>query len=207
MHLIDIIQKYGIEYLGRFYSTYRGVVIDNSSNDPGVLKISLPEILTGVTVWARSKAEIGGPGVGAKYLIPPLGSIVLVEFEYGNPMKPLWSYSGFMVGEVPDELKDNDSMGVVTPSGNKIYLHDKDGLLNITIKGNEGKSDITIDIDKNKDQVIVNGGKNGGVLNKDSFDNFVQAVLQDLLVAQSGTNVSNWLAKDRPKLEDNRFLH
>lgn len=207
MNLIDIIQKYGLEYVGRFYSTYRGVVIDNTGNDPGVLRVTIPSVQTGVTVWARSKAQMGGPGIGAKYLIPDIGSVVNIEFEFGDPMRPLWSYSSFMVDEIPDELKSNSSLGIVTPNGNKIYLHDKDGELHIEIKGSEGKDDLTIEINKDKDQVIINGGTNGSLMNVDAFDKFVEAVLKDLLVAKSGTNVSNWLAKDRPKLEDKRFTH
>lgn len=205
--LIDIIQRFGIEHLGRYYSIYRGVVVNNSSNDPGVLKVTIPSIHTGITVWARSKAQIGGPGIGVKYIIPEVGSIVNVEFERGDPMKPLWSYMGFLVGDIPDELKANDSFGIITPMGNQIYVHDKAGELHLKIKGNEGNKDLTIDILKDKGQIVINGGEKGGVLNIEQFNSLIEALMKDLTIAQSGTNLSEWSAKEWPKIEDKRFLH
>ena len=39
-NLVEIIQRYGIEYVGRFYSIYRGVVTNNK-DDTGMNRLSL----------------------------------------------------------------------------------------------------------------------------------------------------------------------
>ena len=65
MTLYEIIQQRGIEAIGRFYSTYRGIVI--TSNDPdsqNKVCVHLPSILRGVEVWAYPKHQQGGPGSG-----------------------------------------------------------------------------------------------------------------------------------------------
>lgn len=82
MTLYEIIQQRGIEAIGRFYSTYRGIVI--TPNDPdsqNKVCVHLPSILRGVEVWAYPKHQQGGPGSGFKWLSPREGSIVYVEFE------------------------------------------------------------------------------------------------------------------------------
>lgn len=82
MTLYELIQQRGIEAIGRFYSTYRGIVI--TSDDPdsqNKVCVHLPSILRGVEVWAYPKHQQGGPGSGFKWLSPREGSIVYVEFE------------------------------------------------------------------------------------------------------------------------------
>lgn len=55
--------------------------------------------------------------------------------------------------------------------------------------------------------VEINGGKNRGVLNIAQFESFIQAVAKDLLAAMSGSQVSSWMAKEMPKMEDKNFTH
>ena len=78
----ELIQKYGIEYIGRFYSIYRGVVLDNQDSDNiGKLLIIIPSIHDGVKVWARPYNNPGSINSGVKWLIPRVGDIVWVQFE------------------------------------------------------------------------------------------------------------------------------
>lgn len=132
MTITEIIQTYGIEYLGRFYSTYRAIVMDNVDSD-GINKlyVQIPNIHDGVETWALPKNQDGGPNHGFKGLTPKVGQIIYVEFEYGDPMKALWSYHGWAVGEKPDELT-NDTLGIVTPGGTKIIINEVNGTLSIT---------------------------------------------------------------------------
>lgn len=150
MKLIEAIQKYGLEYLGRFYSVYRGIVEDPDCNDGthdgmGYLKVYLPTIHDGMRVWARPKALIGGLISGAKYLIPKRGDTVFVEFEGGDPYKALWSYHNWNIGEVPDELKSREVAGIVTPKGHSIVLDEENDTLDIKLV--EGSS---VHIEKEK---------------------------------------------------------
>lgn len=209
MNILEMIQKYGVEFVGRFYSSYKAIVVKN--DDPeniGRIYVWIPSIHNGIKVWARPKSMPGSINSGIKWVLPRTGEIVRVEFESGDPLKPLWSYHGWAIGEVPEELRDNDSVGLVTPNGNKIYLQDKDGILNITTNS---KININIkdgtSISMDSDVVSVNEGKNFGVINIEKFKSFVEAVLKDLLVVPSGQNVSKWMAEDLPDLEDKKFTH
>lgn len=136
----SIIQDRGLEALGRFYSSYRGVVIDDKDPDNlGRLKVLVPEISLDRPDWAFPKGIHGGIDNGFKYLTPKIGSIVWVEFKNGDLLYPIWSYHGWAKGEMPDDLKDNDTFGIVTPGNNKILVNDKDGILYISISDDKGK--------------------------------------------------------------------
>ena len=73
---------------------YRGTVIQNV--DPmfrGRLQCIVPDVLGPVpSSWAEPCVPLAGPtgppmGV---YLVPPIGAGVWVEFEQGDPSKPIW---------------------------------------------------------------------------------------------------------------------
>lgn len=71
-----------------FYGKYRGKV--NNNDDPkklGRLQVSVPSILE--NGWAMPCVPYAGPGVGL-LLLPPNDANVWVEFEGGNPDKPIW---------------------------------------------------------------------------------------------------------------------
>lgn len=163
MNLYELIQQRGIEAIGRFYSTYRGIVITNYDPDSqNKVCVYLPSILRGVEVWAYPKHQQGGPGSGFKWLSPREGSIVYVEFENGDPRHPLWSYHGWAVGEMPPELNKPNVLGFITPKGNKIILDESDsGVLtaiihqDIIIKSLDGN----INVDANS--IIMQGGEVG----------------------------------------------
>jgi hypothetical protein len=77
-----------------FYGKYRGTVINNV--DPlmrGRLMLEVPDV-TGLvpSSWAEPCVPLAGPtgppmGV---YMVPPIGAGVWVEFERGDPSKPIW---------------------------------------------------------------------------------------------------------------------
>lgn len=209
MTIGEIIQRYGIEYIGRYYASYRGIVIDNKDPESrGRLLVSVPSVQDGIKVWAYPMDMPGGLKYGIKWITPRISEIVWVHFEMGNPMRPLWSYHGWATDEVPDELKDNDTVGLVTPNGNKIYLKEVDGEL--FIKVNQKVSIEVIDgssITLDKEKVVVNGGSNKGVVNVDSLRELVKALQKDLLVAQSGSNIAKWMATGMEEIEDKTFEH
>jgi hypothetical protein len=78
----------------KFWGKYRGTVINNI--DPelrGRLQVMVPDV-TGVlpSTYAEACTPLAGPtgppmGV---YLVPPIGAGVWVEFEHGDPNRPIW---------------------------------------------------------------------------------------------------------------------
>ena len=113
INIKELLMERGIESLGRFYSIYRGMVMDNEDpNHMNSLQVAIPEIQGGIIVWALPFGQHGGLKTGFKYLAPEIGDTVYIMFEYGNPSKPLWTYHGFGLEQIPEELDDPNKMGI-----------------------------------------------------------------------------------------------
>lgn len=78
-----------------YYGKYKGTVINNV--DPllrGRLLLEVPDVTSlAPTSWAEPCVPLAGPtgppmGV---YMVPPIGAGVWVEFERGDPSKPIWT--------------------------------------------------------------------------------------------------------------------
>jgi uncharacterized protein involved in type VI secretion and phage assembly len=97
----------------RFYGKYRGIVTD--VDDPeslGRIRAQVPEVLGDVvSPWALPCAPYAGDGVGS-YTIPPVGAGVWIEFEAGDPSRPIWT--GCWWGD--DQLPQNEQGTSATPS-------------------------------------------------------------------------------------------
>lgn len=76
----------------RFYGKYRGTVLTNV--DPlrqGRLQLDCPGVKALLPVtWALPCLPFTGTGMGAYVVPPPVGTGVWIEFEGGNPDKPVW---------------------------------------------------------------------------------------------------------------------
>lgn len=87
----------------RFYGKYRGKV--ESNLDPfgqGRLQVRVPGVLGETTLaWAMPCSPYAGPGVGL-FMIPPTDANVWVEFEAGDPNRPIWSGGFWTVGDAPE---------------------------------------------------------------------------------------------------------
>jgi hypothetical protein len=86
----------------KFYGKYRGVVLQNV--DPmfrGRIQVQVPGIVMPPSTWAEPCVPVAGIQAGI-YAVPPLGSGVWVEFEQGDPDRPIW-VGGFWgsLAEVP----------------------------------------------------------------------------------------------------------
>lgn len=86
----------------RFYGKYRGIVRDNA--DPrglGRLRLEVPEVLDGtLSPWAAPCAPYAGDGSG-QFTVPEEGAGVWVEFEAGDPARPIWTGCWWGEGQVP----------------------------------------------------------------------------------------------------------
>lgn len=98
MHGVDTLERQA----DRFFGKYRGLVVNNQ--DPlqtGRLQALVPGVL-GETPsgWALPCAPYGGTQCGL-FAIPPVGAGVWIEFEAGEPSRPIWTGTWWAAGEVP----------------------------------------------------------------------------------------------------------
>jgi len=89
----------------RFYGKYRGTVVQNI--DPelrGRIQCLVPAVLGPVpSSWCEACVPLAGP-TGAQmgtYFVPPIGAGVWVEFEQGDPARPIFAGCRFATGDVP----------------------------------------------------------------------------------------------------------
>lgn len=126
--LMDLVRKFGFEYFGVFYGNYRGVVVDN--RDPqklGRVKLKVPQIASDnkVEYWAWPKGQPAGADFG-DFVIPPKGSPVWVEFENGDPRRPIYSggHWGKSYGATPEESRMAEPKNRVRKSEKWIFEMD-----------------------------------------------------------------------------------
>lgn len=192
---LDLLQSRGTEAIGRYYGTYRAIVLNNEDGiNQGKVLVQIPFIQSGIQVWAYPKSIGGGLGYGFKYLMPPKGEFVWVEFEYGDPARPVWSYHPWALGEMPDELKSPNVIGLVTPRGHYVTLNeaaeeDEDILTfqlenGLSVKAGLEKLSVQIPdgstIEVTKDKIILNGGENKGLINISDLVDKLNTLEEDL---------------------------
>ena len=138
----------------RHYGKYRGIVTDNA--DPsaiGRIKAQVPDVFgdTAATPWATPCAPYAGPGVGL-HTIPPVGAGVWIEFEAGDPSRPIWSGGWWGTSDVPADqngtaakppLKilrsEKGLMVALDDDANTLTLSDANGSNLLTISINDGR--------------------------------------------------------------------
>lgn len=85
----------------RFYGKYRGVV--TATIDPlrmGRVQVTVPAVAGTEASWAMPCVPFGALGGGASPLPPP-GAPIWVEFEGGDPDRPIWTGTFWREGEGP----------------------------------------------------------------------------------------------------------
>jgi uncharacterized protein involved in type VI secretion and phage assembly len=75
----------------KFYGVYRGTVVNNI--DPlqiGRIMATVPDVGGAIpTTWAMPCVPIAGKQMGT-FMVPQIGSGVFVQFEEGDPDRPVW---------------------------------------------------------------------------------------------------------------------
>lgn len=180
----------GIESLGRFYSVYKGIVVDNNDTElhQNRLKVCVPGVQGGIITWAYPKGQHGSIDSGFKFLNPKIGDLVWVTFEKGDPAFPVWEYYGWGIGQIPYPLDGPNKMGIVTPNGNIIVIDDDSGELTLNINGTTSlhvTKEILISSDSDimitsGDTVILNNGENGGIINIRQLTQKLNQTIQEL---------------------------
>lgn len=126
---------YGLESIGKYYSSYRGYVVDNEDPDGlGKLQIKIPSITNNKIhpSWAYPKTQWGGNDYGMQ-LLPAKGELVWVEFEHGDNRFPIWNFAHRTEGEKPEEFVSSKIYGFKSPKGQTIIIDDRDDVEKIII--------------------------------------------------------------------------
>ena len=76
----------------RYYGKYRGIVDNNEDPEKmGRIKVRVPDVFHDqVTSWALPCSPYSGNGSG-QFTVPAIGAGVWIEFEAGDPAKPIWT--------------------------------------------------------------------------------------------------------------------
>jgi hypothetical protein len=124
--LFEKLMHIGLEFFGRYYSTYRAYVV--SVDDPlnmDRIYIYCPTVhgSTIVSILAYPKSNWGGKNYGVT-LLPEVGDVVFVEFDHGDPSYPIWQHGGYGKDEKPEEFLKKGLYGFKTPKGNTIIIED-----------------------------------------------------------------------------------
>lgn len=137
----------------RFYGKYRGIVSDNE--DPatlGRIRAFVPEVLAEIeSPWALPCAPYAGPNQGL-FVIPPVEAGVWIEFEAGDPSRPIWSGTWWADGEAPKSADGADAIPkrriLRSESGLVVALDDEAKTLTLSDDG--AKNFLVIDVQAGK---------------------------------------------------------
>jgi hypothetical protein len=131
---------YGLESLGKYYSSYRGYVVDNEDEEGlGRIQIKIPTITQNKVhpTWAYPKTQWGGNDYGMQ-LLPLKGEMVWVEFEHGDTRFPIWNFAHRAKQEKPEEFSSSKIYGFKSPKGQVIIIDDNEEKIFINHGNNEG---------------------------------------------------------------------
>jgi hypothetical protein len=142
----------------RFWGKYRGIVQD--VDDPeglARLRAYVPEVLdTEVSPWALPCAPYTGADQGL-HAVPPVGAGVWIEFEAGDPARPIWV--GGWWGR--DEAPKNEQGSAPKPpqktlkSASGLMLALDDDAHTATLSDAQGNNLVTLQVDQGQVKVLA----------------------------------------------------
>jgi uncharacterized protein involved in type VI secretion and phage assembly len=156
----------------RYFGKYRGKVEQNVDLDQkGRIQVSVPAVLGANRMnWAMPCVPYAGPDVGF-LMIPPRGAHVWVEFENGDPRRPIWSGCFWDENENSPATDPTDFTKIIKTDTATIMIDDTPGLGGITIETSDGLkltfdatgieltngSNLKVTLDTVQNKVSING--------------------------------------------------
>ncbi|WP_205833095.1 phage baseplate assembly protein V [Azohydromonas caseinilytica] len=142
----------------RFWGKYRGIVQD--VDDPeglARLRAYVPEVLdTEVSPWALPCVPYAGPDQGL-HAVPPVGAGVWIEFEAGDPARPVWVGAWWSRDEPPA----NEQGSAPRPphktlkSASGLMLALDDDAHTATLSDARGNNLVTLQVDQGQVKVVA----------------------------------------------------
>lgn len=176
------------------YGKYRGFVTNNK--DPqksGRVKLRIPSVLGDQeSDWALPCLPFGGLADQGFFVIPQLDAQVWVEFEEGDPQRPIWTGTFWQQeSDVPTEaaLDEPTTRLLKTPTGHLLQFDDEDGQEKIRL---HHKSESEISFDEKGSIAIKDSGGAVMTLNADSNEiTIADANGNTLQMTSSGTKIED----------------
>ena len=121
----------------QFFGKYRAIVTKN--NDPekmGRIKVRCPKVLGEYESAWCTPCVPSAVNDGGLFYVPNNGEVVWVEFEEGNPSKPIWVCSWWIPNRTPLQNSNNVEEKVMFVSRNQhiIEVDDKNNTIIIKMK-------------------------------------------------------------------------
>ncbi len=122
----------------RYYGKYRGLVTDNQDpNNLGRIKVKVPEVLGDVeSGWCLPCVPYSGSDKGL-FMVPEPDDGVWIEFEGGDPSRPIWVGSWWAANEIPNSATPEQKV-IKTKGGHTITLDDTNGSEKVEITDKNG---------------------------------------------------------------------
>jgi hypothetical protein len=163
--IISNVKRLGLEFVGLYYSSYPGYVVNN--NDPlglNRVQIVIPQLVQKCTVdqWALAKNNPSGKGWGSQCL-PRAGDMVWVTFQLGQLKYPMWEHYYPLKGEKPEDFKNPNIFGFISPRKQKIILDDNEEYILVKTKTLHLEADEYAHIKTKKHSVESDDVNLGGV--------------------------------------------
>lgn len=121
----------------QFYGKYRAIVVNNKDPEKmGRVKVRCPYVLGEYTsAWCTPCVPCAFNDGGLFY-IPNEGEVIWVEFEEGNPSKPIWSGSWWIPNRTPMQSNVNvqDKIMLISRNQHIIEIDDKNNTIIIKMK-------------------------------------------------------------------------
>lgn len=177
-----------------YYGKYRAFVVDNADPENlGRVTAQVPSVLgTEVTGWALPCAPYGGLDGQGLFLIPDVGAQLWVEFEEGNPNKPIWTGTFWRASDMPPEnaqKPEPTTRMLQTAAGHRLQFDDESGDERITL-AHTGGSELVMEPDGN----LILTNEAGATLTLDNASS--EVVLKDasgnsMTMSSTGTTVED----------------
>ena len=147
-----------------FFGKYRGSVAGNV--DPlrlARVQVSCPAVLgDGRMSWAMPCVPYAGPGVGM-VAVPPVGAAVWVEFEAGDPDRPIWSGCFWSAGQLPAGA-GLPAVKLLRTDGVEIVADDLPGGTGLTLRVSPPVVPAPLSITLSSSGIALSGGSSSVVL-------------------------------------------